>query len=133
MVPLRFVSGGTDGLVKHWTLNFEQQKFVPETILARPEWIRDIAFLHPDSMGLFNPEWEVRLPDTLAVCSDRMGTTILRKTTEWEKFVLPPETTSAAKLTWAVDVSNLSVMYEDGTVKMYEETTLGKWEEFNNP
>ena len=128
---MRFVTGGTDGLVKYWILNLEQQKFIPTVILTRPEWIRDAAFLHLDSMELF--EWGDKQSDILAICSERSGTVILTKTENgWNEFGLPVESSPPAKLTWIVDASNLSVVYEDGTMKIYEETTSGKWEESIN-
>lgn len=129
---MRFVSGGCDGLVKYWVYSAEARKFVEEIIASRTEWIRDVAFAQYNTMGLalpagyYGPE---ETCDTLALCAEKSGVAIMRKTEDkWEEFRLPPHKALSVKLSWNVDGNNLAVMYEDGSAKVFEEVEAGKWE-----
>ncbi len=131
-LPMRFASGGTDGLVKYWVLSPETRKFTEEIIVARPEWIKDVAFTQHNTMGISVTAVSLaeETTDTLAVCSEKAGVSILKQVEErWEEFKLPPQKAAPTKVSWGVDGEQLAVAYEDGTTKIYEEKEPGKWDE----
>ena len=131
-LPMRFASGGIDGVIKFWTFNHESRKFEEEIILARPEWIKDLAFAQQNTMGISLAGYSgiEDSSDTLAICSDKTGVAILSKEGDkWEEYRLPMHKAAATKVGWGVDRSNLAVAYEDGSTKTFEEKEHGKWDE----
>jgi hypothetical protein len=134
---MRFVSGGSDGLVKYWTYNSRMNKFSSEVILSRDDWIRDVSFARENSLGIGFSDWAGGNEETLAIVSENMGGLIMRrKATGWETFELPMQTTSAVRIAWDSDTTELSVIYQDGSTKAFEEEEPGRWkeiEENDNP
>jgi len=134
---MRFVSGGSDGLVKYWTYNSRINKFSSEIILSSGYWIQDVSFARANSLGVALSDWAGADEETLAIVAENMGGLIMRKkATEWETFELPMESTPAVKITWDTDTTDLSVIYQDGSTKAFEEEESGKWkeiEEDDNP
>jgi len=129
---MRFISGGTDGLVKYWTYSEEARKFVEETLTYRPDWIKDAVFAQHNTMGLslatgFYGDDE--LADTIAVCGEKTGPSILKKVGEkWEEYKLPPRKGSCVKASWSIDGNALSIAYDDNAVQIFEEVSPGKWD-----
>jgi len=131
-LPMRFATGGTDGLVKYWTYNAETGNFAGEVLFTRSEWIKDLAFADHNSMGLNISGYSCidDLYDTLAVCSEKEGVLVLTKNEEnWEEYKLPTYKAAPLKLSWGMDGNCLVVMYDDGASIIYEEKDKGKWEE----
>ncbi len=131
-MPMRFISGATDGLVKYWTFSNETKKFAEETVAARADWIKDVAFAQHNTMGLalpvgyYGPE---EGNDTIAVCGEKSGVSVLRRSEEkWEECKLAQGEKQAVRLSWSADGGELSVAYEDGTVAVAEENEPGKWD-----
>lgn len=130
--PLRFITGGTDGLVKYWAFNEETKKFVEEILTSRPGWIKDVAFAHHNAMGLtllagYNGTEEGK--DTVAVCGEKTGVSVLRRLEDsWEEYKLPMQKMQAIKVSWNVDSYELVVGFEDGSSAVAEEMEPGRWD-----
>lgn len=130
---MRFVTGGSDGLVKYWTYNSRVNKFASEVILSKNEWIRDVSFAHAKSLGIALSDWAGANEEILAVIAENMGGLIMKRKAEgWESFELPVQNSPAVKISWDTDTTDLSVVYEDGSTKAFEEVEPGKWKEIED-
>lgn len=131
MMPMRFISGGCDGLVKFWAFNNETKKFDEEVITTRTDWIKDVSFAQFNTMGLTLPadyHNEEEECDLVAICAEKNALAVLRRKKEkWEEYKFPPAKAQPLKLSWNVDGNSLAVSYDDNTVQVFEEMTEGKW------
>ena len=129
---MRFVSGGSDGLIKYWTYNTGTKKFDEAVIMGYGDWIRDVSFAQFNTMGLtLASEYygASDMYDTIAICTEKGTASVLRmEGSEWKEYKLAPSKASPTKLSWGVDGNNLAISYEDNSVQVFEEVSAGKWE-----
>jgi protein transport protein SEC13 len=131
LIPMRFVSGGCDGLVKMWVYNNETKKYQEETIASYTGWIKDVAFAYCDANWLSLPNSyfsEAELSDTLAVCAEGKNISVLRKREgKWVETKFKDQVSQAVKLSWSVNGHSLAVAYIDGKTQIFEENSEGNW------
>jgi WD40 repeat protein len=131
-LPMKFISGGCDGLVKLWTYSKENNIFTEEVLASYNGWVKDVAFAHCNISWLSIPKGyfaEPELSDTFAVCTEEKMVIIFRKKDEkWIEYNLKNQPSLPVKLSWSPNGHSLAVAYVDGKNQIYEEITGGNWE-----
>ena len=131
---LRFVTGGTDGLVKLWNYSREGKVFESETIAARSAWIKDAIYVQNNAAALALPAEYLggHRGEVVAFCAEDRTVWVLRRAEgKWHEFELPAQKLPVVRLSWNVDGHVLAAAAADGTVLLFEEASPGRWECFS--
>ncbi|KAK9373136.1 WD40-repeat-containing domain protein [Lipomyces chichibuensis] len=123
----RFVTGGSDGLIKVWTYDSASNNYVEEAVLeGHSDWVRDLA-------------WAPSLLPKAYLASASEDKTVIIWTQEqnnapWKKQVLKrpggdkfPET--VWRVSWSLSGNVLAVSSGDNKITLWKENLKGEWEE----
>ncbi|KAK9326124.1 WD40-repeat-containing domain protein [Lipomyces orientalis] len=123
----RFVTGGSDGLIKVWTYDAASNNYVEEAVLdGHSDWVRDLA-------------WAPSVFPKAYLASASEDKTVLIWTQEpndatWKKQVLKkpggdkfPET--VWRVSWSLSGNVLAVSSGDNKITLWKENLKGEWEE----
>eukprot|EP01094_Clydonella_sp_ATCC50884_P000642 TRINITY_DN1048_c0_g2_i1.p1 TRINITY_DN1048_c0_g2~~TRINITY_DN1048_c0_g2_i1.p1 ORF type:complete len:343 (-),score=79.77 TRINITY_DN1048_c0_g2_i1:39-989(-) len=125
---LRLVSGGSDKLVKLWTVDPASQEISSPTVLkAHDGWVRDVAWAS-----------NVGLPyESIASC-DQNGMVVVwscgpnkdgSDTSDWSSYQLPDMRSVVWRVSWSVTGNMLAVSSSDSRVTLWKQSLEhdGRW------
>lgn len=130
LVPLRFVTGGCDSLVKVWTVIdtnesdvIDNRNFRSIDLEGHTDWVRDVSWLNYVGYAY----------DTIASCGE--DETVLIWKYEAGKWARTPLNKKFNTPTWKVSWSHcgcyLAVSAGDNCVYLFKENVDGTWEEIS--
>lgn len=120
----RFVTGGSDNLVKIWVWNQEAGQYIEEaTLEGHSDWVRDVAWA-PSI-----------LPKTYIASASQDKTAIIWTSTVpangepavWQKKVLQFDSV-VWRVSWSLSGNALAVSGQDNKVTVWKENLKGEWE-----
>lgn len=130
LVPLRFVTGGCDNMVKVWTITesndadlTDSRNFKYQDLEGHTDWVRDVAWLNYVGYAY----------DTIASCSEDENVLIWKyEDGKWKKSNLDKKfNTPTWKVSWSHCGSYLAVSAGDNCVYLFKENVDGTWEEMS--
>lgn len=118
----RFVSGGSDNLVKIWKFDVESNTYVVESELkGHEDWVRDVA-------------WSPSVLSKSYIASASQDRTVIIWTQEgdgpWKKKLLRDEKFPDVvwRVSWSLSGNVLAVSGGDNKVTLWKENLKGEWE-----
>lgn len=118
----RFVSGGSDNLVKIWKFDAELNTYTSETVLeGHTDWVRDVA-------------WSPSVLSKSYIASASQDKTVIIWTQEgngpWKKTLLRSEKFLDVvwRVSWSLSGNVLAVSGGDNKVTLWKENLKGEWE-----
>jgi protein transport protein SEC13 len=118
----RFVTGGSDNLVKIWSFDAASQSYKQEgaPLTGHTDWVRDVA-------------WSPTVLQKSYIASASQDKTVRIWTSEpskpgvWESKVLPFEVV-LWRVSWSLSGNVLAVSGGDNKVSLWKENLKGEWE-----
>jgi protein transport protein SEC13 len=120
----RFVTGGSDNLVKIWSWSQEKNEYVEETALkGHADWVRDVAWaptvLQRSYIASASQDKTVRIWTTNSADQGANG--------EWKSTVLSFDTI-VWRVSWSLSGNVLAVSGGDNKVTLWKENLKGEWD-----
>jgi len=120
----RFVTGGSDNLVKIWSYNPDMGTYSEETTLeGHQDWVRDVAWA-PSV-----------LPKSYIATASQDKSVIIWSSESpkgpWSKKVLPMDTV-VWRVSWSLSGNVLAVSGGDNKVTLWKETLKGEWDKVSS-
>jgi protein transport protein SEC13 len=118
----RFVSGGSDNLVKIWEWSAEQKRYIPAgaPLTGHTDWVRDVAW----SPSLLSKAYIASASQDKTV---RIWTSSLSTPNEWTSTVLNFDAVTW-RVSWSLSGNVLAVSGGDNKVSLWKENLKGTWE-----
>ncbi|KAK6335232.1 GTPase-activating protein S13 [Orbilia javanica] len=115
----KFVTGGSDNLVKIWVYSPEQDNYVVETVLeGHHDWVRDVA-------------WAPSILSRTYIASASQDKSVIIWTSDaggpFQKKVLEMEAV-VWRVSWSLSGNVLAVSGGDNKVTLWKENLQGEWE-----
>jgi len=124
--PRRFVSGGSDKLVKIWSFNENGGKWAEEDVLrGHGDWVRDVSWA--PSIGLPG--------QTIATASQDCTVMIWTQadpSSAWTSKTLQKYTDVVWRVSWSVTGNILAVASGDNKVSLWKEGVDGEWKQIQS-
>jgi len=119
----RFVTGGSDNLVKIWSYSPEVGTYVEESVLeGHQDWVRDVA-------------WAPSILPKSYIASASQDKSVIIWTQQdggaWNKKVLQMDTV-LWRVSWSLSGNVLAVSGGDNKVSLWKETLKGEWEKVSS-
>ncbi|KAG0642504.1 WD40-repeat-containing domain protein [Tuber brumale] len=119
----RFVTGGSDNLVKIWSYSSEVGTYVEESVLeGHQDWVRDVA-------------WAPSILPKSYIASASQDKSVIIWTQQdgeaWVKKVLQMDTV-LWRVSWSLSGNVLAVSGGDNKVSLWKETLKGEWEKVSS-
>ncbi|TGZ84120.1 transport protein SEC13 [Ascodesmis nigricans] len=120
----RFVTGGSDNLVKIWTYNPELGTYTVDTTLdGHTDWVRDVA-------------WAPSILPKSYIASASQDKSVIIWTADspngpWNKKVLQMDAV-VWRVSWSLSGNVLAVSGGDNKVTLWKETLKGEWEKVSS-
>ncbi|KAI9814489.1 MAG: GTPase-activating protein S13 [Thelocarpon impressellum] len=117
----RFVTGGSDNLVKIWDWNPELKSYAPSlTLTGHTDWVRDVAW----SPSILSKSYIASASQDKTV---RIWTSDPARPLDWTAAVLPFDAV-VWRVSWSLSGNVLAVSGGDNKVSLWKETLKGEWE-----
>ncbi|KAI9839950.1 MAG: hypothetical protein M1819_000142 [Sarea resinae] len=117
----RFVSGGSDNLVKIWEWNPEAHTYTPvQTLSGHTDWVRDVSW----APTILSKSYIASASQDKTV---RIWTTDPSRPGEWSSTVLNFESV-VWRVSWSLSGNVLAVSGDESKVSLWKENLRGVWE-----
>ncbi|KAL1849004.1 GTPase-activating protein S13 [Paecilomyces lecythidis] len=117
----RFVTGGSDNLVKIWDFNPESKSYaLTQTLEGHTDWVRDVAW----SPSILSKSYIASASQDKTV---RIWTADASNPTQWTSTVLEFDTV-LWRVSWSLSGNILAVSGGDNKVSLWKENLKGQWE-----
>ncbi|KAI9804307.1 MAG: GTPase-activating protein S13 [Piccolia ochrophora] len=131
-VVRRFVTGGSDNLVKIWDWSPDTKTYTTtQTLTGHTDWVRDVAWsptlLHKSYIATASQDKTVRIWTTTMTAGAGAGAADASAAAEWKSEILPFESV-LWRVSWSLSGNVLAVSGQDNVVGLWKEGLKGGWE-----